>query len=210
MRRSSILRSVFYCIAFDILCGCTYGFYESYAGVLHIPNIRAIMFRDSDISTQDRGNLVGSIGTNTLPGWRDYRIDVRSTDKKVRGIVELQPHPSVPLDWDEPDWKGGVFSVALPPGEYEFYAMHVGNKQTGRVINTEFSLPFQVKSEESVYVGELKWSQTQREVGGLFGSKGFIPNPASFSISDRAVRDVPIILERYPELVARPLRVEIP
>jgi hypothetical protein len=87
--------------------------------------------------------------------------------------------------------------------------MHVGNKQTGRIVNTEVSLPFQVKSEESVYVGELKWSQTQREVGGLFGSKGFIPNPASFSISDRAARDVPIIRERYPELVARPLRVEI-
>jgi hypothetical protein len=167
------------------------------------------MFRDSDISTEDRGNLVGSIGTNTLPGWRDYRIDIRSTDKKVRGTVEFDPKPSVPLDWDEPEWKGGVFSVALPPGEYEFYAMHVGNKQTGRVLNTEVSLPFWVKSEESVYVGELKWSQTQREVGGLFGSKGFIPNPASFSISDRAARDVPVIRERYPEIVAQVLLVEI-
>ena len=210
MRRSTILRSLLYCVAFVILCGCTYGFYEKYAGVLHIPNIRAIMFRDSDISTQDRGNVVGSIGTNTLPGWRDYRIDVRSTNKKVRGVVEFHPEPSVPVDWDEPDWKGGVFSVALPPGEYEFYATHVGNKQTVRVVNTEISLPFQVKSEESVYVGELKWSQTLREVGGLFGSKGFIPNPASFSISDRAARDVPIIRERYPELAARPLRIEIP
>src|SRR5262249_10432197 len=138
------------------------------------------------------------------------RIDVRSTDKKVRGIVEFQPNPSVPLDWDEPDWKGGVFSVLLPPGEYEFYAVHVGNKQTGRVFNTEISLPFQVKSEESVYVGELKWPQTQREVVGLFGSKGFIPDPASFSISDQAARDVTIIRERHPELVARPLRIEIP
>jgi hypothetical protein len=168
------------------------------------------MFRDSDISTQDRGNLVGSIGTNTLPGWRDYRIDVRSTDNKVRAIVEFQPEPSVPLDWDEADWKGGVFSVALPPGEYEFYAMHVGSKQTGRVFNTEVSLRFQVKSEESVYVGELKWSQTQREVVGLLGSKGFIPNPASFSISDQAKRDVPVIRERYPELAARPLQIELP
>lgn len=210
MRPSTLSRSILYCVAFVVLCGCTYGFYENYAGVLHIPNIRAIMFRDSDISTQDRGNLVGSIGTNTLPGWRDYRIDVRSTDKKVRGIVEFKPEPSVPLDWDEPEWKGGVFSLALPPGEYEFYAMHVGNKQTGRVVNTEVSLPFRVKSEESVYVGELKWSQTQREVGGLFGSRGFIPNPASFSISDRAVRDVPVIRERYPELVAQVLRIGIP
>ncbi len=125
-------------------------------------------------------------------------------------MVEFQPEPSVPLDWDEPDWKGGVFSVALPPGEYEFYAMHVGNKQTGRVFNTEVSLPFQVKSEEWVYVGELKWSQTQREVVGLFGSKGFVSNSASFSISDRAARDVPIIRERHPELMARPLRIEIP
>jgi len=168
------------------------------------------MFRDSEIGTQDRGNLIGSIGTNTLPGWRDYRIDVRSTDKKVRGLVEFQPHASVPLDWDEPDWKGGVFSVALPPGEYEFYAMHVGNKQTGRVFNTEVSLPFHVKSEELVYVGELKWSQTQREVIGLFGSTRFVPDPASFSISDRAARDVTVVRKRYPELAARPLRIEIP
>jgi len=210
MRRSTILRILLSCAALIALSCCTYGFYDSHADALHIPNISAILFRDSDISTKDRGTLVGSIGTNTLPGWRDYRIDVRSTDKKVRGMVEFQPHTSVPLDWNEPDWKGGVFSVALPPGEYEFCAMHVGNKQVGRVLNTEISLPFQVKSEESVYVGELKWSQTKREVVGLFGSKGFIPDPASFAISDRAARDVTIIQERHPELVARPLRIEIP
>jgi hypothetical protein len=79
-------------------------------------------------------------------------------------------------------------------------------KQTGYQV-TEVSLPFAIKRDESVYVGELKWSQTQHESGWL---KIIHPDPASFSISDRAVRDVPVIQERYPDLAGRPLRIEIP
>jgi hypothetical protein len=166
----------------------------------------AVMFRDSDISTPDRGNLVGSIGSNTLPGWQFYDIRFRSKDTKVHGYVSFRSEPPTPLDWDEPEWKGRAFSVALPPGEYEFYFMHLGAKLIG-VQNTEISLPFRVKRDEAVYVGELKWSQTQHEVGLL---KLIHPGPASFSISDRAVRDVPVIRKSHSELAGRPLRIEIP
>ena len=88
--------------------------------------------------------------------------------------------------------------------------MHVGDKRTRLVVNTTVSLPFQVKRDEAVYVGELKWTQSQREFVGLFSNRSFSPDPASFSISDRAARDVPAIRERYPTIAERPLRIEIP
>jgi hypothetical protein len=195
MRLSTNLRGLFSSVVVICLFGC-------------IPNMSAVMYRDSDISTPDRGHLVGSIGTSTLPGWRQYDIEFRSKDKKVRGFVAFRSEPTSPLDWDEVDWKGRAFSVALPPGEYEFYIMRLGNKSLERIVNTEISLPFEVKRDEVVYVGELKWTQTQHEVGSLV--KGYRPDHASFSISDRAARDVLVIQGRYPEIVGHPLRIEIP
>ena len=206
MPHSTIRRRLLYGVAFISLSGCTYGFWAQVSGS---SNVSAVMFRDSEVSTPNRGNLAGSIGTDTLPGWEFYDIRFRSTDNKVRGIVSFRSEPPAPLDWDEPDWKGRVFSVALPPGEYKFYIMTLGSKRTG-VHNTEISLPFQVKRDEVVYVGQLKWSQTQREFIGLFQLvKSFRPDPASFSILDRATRDIQVIRERYPETAARPLRIEV-
>ena len=81
MRQSTLLRSLFYGVACTLVCGCTYG---SYVSVLGLPNVVAVMYRDSEVNTSDRGTLVGSIGSSALPGWQDYNIQFRSKDKKVR------------------------------------------------------------------------------------------------------------------------------
>ena len=203
MRHLTILRSPPYSVAVISLCGCTYGFYAQTFGV---PNMYAVR-GDIEISTPDRGTLVGSIGSNTLPGWQFYEIEFRSKGKKGRGLVVFNSEPKSPLDWDEPDWKGRAFSVALPPGEYEFYRMHLGAKWTG-ILNAEISLPFRVERDQVVYVGELKWSQTQHEVG--LRKAVMLDHPPSFSISDRAARDVPVIREMNPKIEGHPLRIEIP
>jgi hypothetical protein len=209
MRHLTSLRSLFYSVAFVSLCGCTYGFY---AQVLGVPNMYAVS-GTIESSSPDRGTLVGSIGSNTLPGWQFYQIEFRSNGKKGRGIVMFNSEPKSPLDWDEPDWKGRAFSVALPPGDYEFYHISVGGFGTRPrldALSANISLPFRVERDGVVYVGELKWSQTQHESkGGL--AKVVIPDhPPLFSISDRATRDVPVIRKIYPKIEGHPLRIEIP
>src|SRR5437016_931293 len=118
---------------------------------------------DSKIETPERGSLVGSMGCIDLPGKGNHNLHFRSKDRQIRGLIIFHGDAGdikSQLDWDEPNWKGIAFNLALPPGVYEFNSVAFGTHALGFAGPAEISLPFRIKRDEITYIGEIKCHYT--------------------------------------------------
>ena len=99
-----------------------------------------------------------------------------------------------------------------------------GNAQAQTNLGYMYFLGHGVQKDD---VEAVRWYQKAADQGdataqcnlGFMYDKGYgvpkdkriVPNhPPSFSISDRAALDIPVIRERHQEIAGRPVRVEIP
>jgi len=184
-----------------LLSGCT------------IPTLIAQTTLDSEIGTSERGHLVGTIGSTELPGYGWYQVYFHSKDKKIRGYIVLNASRAATdrasqLDWNVPNWKGIAFDVPLPPGEYEFSGMHLGQSQSPYQLTSNFSVPFRIDRNESLYVGEIKCHPSL--VPRFAKSDRYVPSGGFFSITDESARDVPVIRMKFRELEQLPMRIQVP
>jgi hypothetical protein len=178
-----------------------------------VPVLVAGTYTGGEISTAERGYLIGSIGSTELPGYGSYEIEFRSKDKKILGHIILNARgtakdPLTQLDWNVSNWKGIAFDVALPPGEYEFSGMHLGCSQCPFQRTSTFSVPFRINSNESLYVGEIKCHVALTPLGPK--SDRYVPSGGYLSITDESARDIPVIRMKFRDLEPLPMRIGVP
>jgi hypothetical protein len=176
-----------------------------------VPALIARVSLDSKIETPDRGNLVGSIGCIDLPAYHHHEVDFRSKDQQIKGwIIFLTNSGDVrsQLDWDEPNWKGIAFNIALPPGEYEFFRLRFGDRGLGFVSPPPFSLPFQIKRGEILYMGRIECYYSLYKPYPR--SDRYVPSDPYFVISDQTNGDMPVIRKKFPDLEGHSLRIDVP
>ncbi len=169
-------------------------------------------------SEPDKGVITGSVGTIPLgKQWREWsRYDYYSTsDPELRGHVTsavnwsnpFYPQPECPDD-GLPAECGNLFAIALPAGEYEFWAVSPAmdsqaadpGLQKGWATRLQ-GYRFEVKAGQANYLGNI----LSRLCGGsghsYYGMARIgSARSAQGNVADRYSRDVPLLLEKFPQL----------
>jgi len=105
-----------------------------------------------------------------------------------------------------PQTRGGVFAVALPPGEYEFNAWSIDNG-TGAYIEPKnpIKLKFLVESNKVKYLGNLNMQLSTGE--NMFGIN--IITGGNPTIHNFSSRDIVIAKNKFPFLANKNIEVSI-
>ena len=102
--------------------------------------------------------------------------------------------PYIPKgDFDDDELKGTVFASALPAGDYEIFAWHVGSGPVHVRSTAPFSIRFRVEPGKAVYLGNFHFTQTD--------SMGLTVTGAKLTYRDAAQRDLPMIKKKFPMFV---------
>jgi len=164
------------------------------------------------------GVAVGTIGARpdmqAMPPWYEWSLyNYRSVDDPdVQGSIssafKWNPYymwGSMPLCADDglEQECGRVFALLLPTGEYEFtgVAPAMMDEATSSGLDTDSWLEplsgyrFSVRPGEVVYIGNLL---SRICVAGT--GRGNAPWSAVGDVADRADRDIPLVMARYPAL----------
>jgi len=176
------------------------------------------------------GVVIGSIGARpaaeTPPWheWSSYRyrsLDDPAVAGSITSAFKWNPYymwGSMPLCADDglEEECGRVFALLLPAGEYEFSS--VGPAMMDEATSSQIQIRhqplsgyrFSVRAGETVYVGNLL---SRVCITGTRFRGGNAPWAAVGDVADRAERDIPLILSRYPILrdvvpARRPMRGE--
>ncbi len=198
-------------ILISTLAGCT-GF---------MPDLPVDFVVDAD---REKGIVVGSVGTNPLgKQWREWsRYEYRSvSDEDIRGHVTsavnwsnpFYPQPECPDD-GLPEECANLFAIVLPVGEYEFWAvtpaMDSLAARTFGVWATQLKgFHFEVKSGQATYIGNM----LSRLCGGSSHSYYGIASigsarAAQGDVADRYDRDIPLLVQKFPQLQNTPINNE--
>ncbi|TQV82135.1 hypothetical protein [Denitrobaculum tricleocarpae] len=166
----------------------------------------------------ETGLVVGSASSDVKDeSWYDglvkfYYIKTDEIGKlgtKNAGFIYALP-PTLPLgapgDSEFSDSDGSVFAIALEPGDYILsrWEIEVGAYAIIYPVDPA-PLPFTVEKGKATYVGNLHmFFRTARNIIGLTSINDGRP-----AISDRSERDLPLLLERYPNLKREEIEIEI-
>lgn len=166
----------------------------------------------------ETGLIIGSASADKKDeSWYDglvkfYYIKKSEVGKfgtKHAGFIYAVP-PSLPLGAPGPsefaDSEGSVFAIALAPGDYILHRWEIEVGAYAIIYPVEPPpLPFTVEKGQATYVGNLHmFFQTGRNVIGLTSIADGRP-----VITDRSDRDIPLLLERYPNIKREEIEIEI-
>lgn len=166
----------------------------------------------------ETGLIVGSASADKKDeSWYDglvkfYYIKTDEVGKlgtKNAGFIYALP-PTLPLgtpgDSEFSDSDGSVFAIAVEPGEYILHRWEIEVGAYAIIYPVDPApLPFTVEKGQATYVGNLHMSfQTARNIIGLTSIADGRP-----AISDRSERDIPMLLNRYPNLKREEIEIEI-
>jgi hypothetical protein len=152
------------------------------------------------------GLVFGSIGTSGDGRLSSFSLRFRAVGSKEEGQFTYRMNPIHAMD-DRADFndetKGAVFSVRLPPGDYQLFNMRLyeSHGQYGDVTFTskeDFPITFSVKEGKAVYLGEYLVHRLSGK--NIF----FLPATAGgyFVVSDKLDRDLAVV-EKRGETVPR-------
>ncbi len=137
------------------------------------------------------------------------KSEVGKLGTKNAGFIYAIP-PSLPLGTPGPsefnDSDGSVFAIDLAPGDYILsrWEIEVGAYAIIYPVDPE-PLPFTVRKGKATYIGNLHmFFRTGRNIIGLTSISDGRP-----VISDRSDRDIPMLLQRYPNLKREEIGIEI-
>lgn len=162
----------------------------------------------------DKGLIIGSVTAETTPS--AYISETRffyqkKTATPVPGFenpfiyVETGPGYSV-RGGDFEYFNGTVFAIELPAGEYIFNDWRLINGEALEVIPINpRPVSFTVHGGRATYIGNLH--MTFKEGKNLFDQP--IITDGSPSIDDQSIRDIPLLLERYPNISRKSIDVRI-
>lgn len=165
----------------------------------------------------DAGLIIGSATLGEGYHWSpaSFRFHFSKVEKtglfggKDSGFISAFPYNSIMRRTEPSDFKtatGTVFAISLAPGDYVFDNWDLDNGETASIhpVNPK-PLKFTVRKGKATYIGNLHMhlhkGRYQRGVGFIGSGK-----PA---ILDRAARDIPLLLERYPNIERQDINIRI-
>ena len=156
--------------------------------------------------TQQSGFLVGSFARN--PDGRSYYSQTFYFKNLGTGKVhEIKSQQSFNIftgktrdDFDTETSSGGVFAFNLPAGHYVFHNFRLyqasGMFTQDWVSKQDYAIPFEVFSNSTNYVGEIKLDpMTGKNVFGMSVQAGGV-----WLISDQKARDIELLKKLRPEV----------
>ena len=176
-----------------------------------------------------KGVIVGSVGSKTYPEteYREQNMYLfRSiSNPDLRGYVssatekkQMFTHLGICSDDGLPDECGSLFAIALPIGEYEFFSVVPTLNSQGNgalfIFDSPWDAPlqgyrFSVRSGKVAYLGNLLsriCTGSDRTHWGMFSTS--VARSAVGDVADMYDRDVPPLIEKYPQLKTTPINNE--
>ena len=128
---------------------------------------------------------------------------------KGRGFISAFPYNSLMRRTEPSDFKnatGTVFAIPLAPGNYVFDKWDLDNGATAMIhpVNP-LPLKFTVRKGEATYIGNL---HMHLHAGRTLPGIGVIGSGRP-AILDRSERDIPLLLQRYPNIKRQDIDVRI-
>jgi hypothetical protein len=159
---------------------------------------------------EDKGYLVLSLSATSKTNYSSYGLKFRSSNGKIGGIHYFQNMiGATKRDFDDQLSNGFVSVSSLPPGDYELFSFYVWeNRGLSEVTwspQREFSIPFTIKPNEAVYLGEY-------QAVGMTGKNLFgmtVPAGAYLVVQDKSKRDLKIASEKNSALPPK-INVKVP
>jgi hypothetical protein len=167
------------------------------------------------------GLVFGSIGTSGDGHLSSISLRFRAVGSKEEGefIYRMEPIHAMddPADFND-ETKGAVFSVRLPPGDYQlfnvrFFENHGRYGQMTFTSSEDFPIIFSVKEGKAVYLGEYL-------VHRLSGNILYLPVTVGgyFVVADKLERDLAVVEKRgervqpdaIDNMVSRILAADVP
>ncbi len=149
----------------------------------------------------DAGYAVASIAVSKGSTYSNVQLDFRSRDGKSDSYLFWVNDEAVlapAADFSSATEHGGVATLRLRPGQYEFYSFGVTAPDLGYTPRVAFSVPITIEPGKVTYLGQYLTLGLPKE--GLFG--GEILGAPYFVISDQQARDVPLAVRQTPALGA--------
>jgi hypothetical protein len=153
----------------------------------------------------DAGFAIATLAAKSGTEYSSYRLYLRSRDQQRQGeFVWLQNNmfSSDKPDFSEQYKSGEVNVIKLAPGDYELYSFSVfqnGYPATATYSPRElFSIPFTVRPQQAVYLGEYLAIATYGE--NFFGMT--VKGGPIFVVSNQQARDAAIAKAEAPEVSA--------
>jgi hypothetical protein len=157
----------------------------------------------------DAGYAVASIAVETRSTYMNVQLDFRSSDGKddsylfwVNDEAVLAPA----ADFRSAQEHGGVATLRLRPGRYEFYSFGVSAPGMGYQPRIAFSVPIVIEAGKVSYLGQYLTLGLPKE--GLFG--GEVQGAPYFVISNQQSRDIPLAAKHTPALAGLPVVTRVP
>ena len=165
-----------------------------------------------DIPLDEAGIAFGTIGSDLKSSFTRMGIRYRQVDSENESMILFQQgYFSIsPLNFEVNGEKGSVFVLQLPPGQYEMYDVYFHMDQASAGSTTfsskqEFSVPFEIKKGESVYLGEF--------ITKVVKAKNFlrisVPVGGYFKVTDQLERDKAYLLEQNSEISSEAIRSDV-
>lgn len=169
-----------------------------------IPDVR------NEYQEPNAGRVAIGIGASANTHYSSYALNFRKIGDK-----EAEPNRFVYFqhnefsaqkkDYDNADENGVVQSFRLPPGDYEIFNfdifMNGGSVQKNFGSRKEFSIPFNVRSNETTYLGNY---QANLVMGNNFFGMS-IAAGAVFVVTDREKVDIELAKKRLSNVSFGPI-----
>ena len=158
----------------------------------------------TDYGGNDAGHVVMGIGAVADSPYTRYAFTFRrSGDNATFRLVYFitpQLRLSTPIRYQTPDEAGVIEAASIPRGKYEMVnfeaAINLGLATQNFSARQDFSIPFEVRANEVVYLGNYQGNpiRARTESGRVVARGPF------FVVEDRSAADLRLAKDRIPSL----------
>ena len=165
----------------------------------------------------ETGLIIGSASSSQEDSWYSASVrffyakanDENPLGASTSGFIQALPRNPLlgttgPSEFQGTD--GSLFAIALPPGDYVFSTWDIDNGSQAIIYPVDPKpLTFKVRKGEATYIGNLHmFLRTGKNLLGITIIADGRP-----IIADKSDRDIPLLLERYPNIMRADIRIEI-
>jgi hypothetical protein len=157
----------------------------------------------------DAGFAVASIAVAPDSTYENVQFDFRDRDRNTDSYlfrVNNADLVSPETDFHTAGAKGGVATIRLRPGQYEFYSFAVQNDDRGYTPRFAYSIPFTIEPGKVTYLGQFLTLGVLKD--GVFGAA--VLGEPYFVISNQQTRDLTLATKKTPELVGASVISAVP
>lgn len=167
----------------------------------------------TDYVGKDAGYAVMGIGSVLDSPYDFHEFTFRRVGEQATGRLFYNPKTAVPVngrrDYQTSEEAGAVEVASLPAGRYELVNFRASLTLLGTVqfsAQREFSIPFEVRPNEVVYLGNYQANPIRNRTS----SGRVVAGGTYFVVEDRSRRDLQLAKARLPSLPIERMRNATP